>query len=203
MLGGDPRRIRMAYSLLFSMPGTPVLFYGEEIGMGENLAIGGREAVRSPMQWTADDNGGFSQAKARRLTAPVVDDGYSPQFVNVAEQRHDPDSLLSFIRTLIRIYRNSSEIGWGTFEVLDQPNSAVLAHSVTAAEGRMVALHNFSPNPISVGLSIPETDASTRLVDLLEGGEVVLSDSGAAEFELGGYGYRWLRVIEPGSRRLY
>lgn len=171
--------------------------------MGENLAIGGREAVRSPMQWTADDNGGFSKARKSRLTAPVVDDGYSPRFVNVTDQRHDPDSLLSFIRNLIRIYRNSSEIGWGAFEVIDQPHSAVLAHSVTAPEGRMVALHNFGPDPVSVGLTIPDTDASTRVVDLLEGGEVVLSDSGAAEFELGGYGYRWLRVIEPGSRRLY
>ncbi|AWB88073.1 alpha-amylase family protein [Mycetocola zhujimingii] len=203
MLSGDPRRIRMAYSLLFSMPGTPVLFYGEEIGMGENRDISGREAVRSPMQWTPEPNGGFSNAKPRRLTAPVVDDGYAPRFVNVAEQRHEPGSLLSFIRTLIRTYRNSSEIGWGDFEVLDQPNRAVLAHVVSASEGRMVALHNFGPDPVSLELTIPDTAAGTRLVDLLTTGEVTLSDDGAGRFELGGYGYRWLRVIEPGSRRLY
>ncbi|RLQ84675.1 alpha-amylase family protein [Mycetocola zhadangensis] len=203
MLGGDPRRIRMAYSLLFSMPGTPVLFYGEEIGMGENLAIGGRGAVRSPMQWNPGPNGGFSDASKRKLTAPVVEDGYSPRFVNVADQRRDPDSLLTFVRTLSRIYRNSSEIGWGTFEVLDQPHSSVLAHSVSAAEGRMVALHNFGQNPVSVALTIPRTDATTRLVDLLNGGEVELSESGKADVELDGYGYRWLRVIEQGSRRLY
>jgi trehalose synthase len=203
MLGGDPRRIRMAYSLLFSMPGTPVLFYGEEIGMGENLAIGGRGAVRSPMQWTPEVSGGFSRAPKRRLTAPVVDDGFSPTFVNVAEQRRDPDSLLSFIRTLIRIYRNSSEIGWGAFELLDQPHTAVLAHSVSADEGRMVALHNFGPHPVSVPVTIPDTDASTRLVDLLGGSHVELSDSGSAEVELEGYGYRWLRVLDAESRRLY
>jgi trehalose synthase len=203
MLGGDPRRIRMAYSLLFSLPGTPVLFYGEEIGMGENLAIGGRGAVRSPMQWTPEEHGGFSQATARRLTAPVTGDGFAPQFVNVAEQRHDPDSLLSFIRTLIRVYRNSSEIGWGSFEILDQPHSSVLVHCVTAAEGRMVALHNFSPNPVSVPLTVPDTDAATRLVDLLGNGDVTLSDTGSTEIELDGYGYRWLRVIAPDSRRLY
>src|SRR5690606_38473994 len=112
-------------------------------------------------------------------------------------------SLLSFLRTLIRIYRNSSEIGWGDCQILDQPHSSVLAHSVSATEGRMVALHNFSPNPVSVPLTLPDADGSTRLIDLLGTGEVTLSDEGSAELELDGYGYRWLRVIEPGSRRLY
>ena len=73
MLDGDPRRIRMVYSLLFSLPGTPVLFYGEEIGMGENLDIDGRLAVRTPMQWTAGRNGGFSTRAAARLRRPVVE----------------------------------------------------------------------------------------------------------------------------------
>ena len=108
MLDGDPRRIRMVYSLLFSLPGTPVLFYGEEIGMGEDLAAEGRLAVRTPMQWTAGRNGGFSSAPPRRAApARWSSGGFAPEFVNVADQRRDPDSLLSFMKLLIRRYRES------------------------------------------------------------------------------------------------
>ena len=192
----------MAYSLMFSMPGTPVLFYGEEIGMGENLAAGGREAVRTPMQWTSGKNGGFSRAAPSRLAAPVVEDGYAPEYVNVADQRHDPDSLLQFMRTLARRYRDSTEIGWGELAVLDQPHDAVLAHSVTGAQGRMVALHSFSPDAVSVKITIPDADASSRLVDLLETGETPLGADGSAELALTGYGYRWLRVVERDDKRL-
>ena len=81
----------MVYSLLFSLPGTPVLFYGEEIGMGENLAVEGRNAVRTPMQWTADANGGFSTADPADLAAAVPEGDFSPEHVNVAAQRRDPD----------------------------------------------------------------------------------------------------------------
>src|SRR3712207_8695542 len=96
MLDGDPRRVRMVYSLLFSPPGTPVLFCGEEIGMGEDLDAEGRLAVRTPMQWTSGPNGGFSTVEdPQQLPGAVVDGGFAPQFVNVAKQRHDPDSLLS------------------------------------------------------------------------------------------------------------
>lgn len=203
MLEGDPRRIRMAYSLLFSMPGTPVLFYGEEIGMGENLAIPGRQSVRTPMQWTSGTNGGFSQAGKARLAAPVVEDGFSPEHVNVADQRHDPDSMLQFMRRLIRVYRNSAEIGWGDFAVLPQSNDAVLAHSVTGAEGQMVALHNFSPEPATVAITLPGADASTQLIGLLESAEVTLSERGSAELSLPAYGYRWFRVAGEGTKRLY
>ncbi|MBG6238622.1 trehalose synthase [Mycetocola sp. CAN_C7] len=203
MLDGDPRRIRMAYSLLFSTPGTPVLFYGEEIGMGENLAIGGRESVRTPMQWTSGTNGGFSQARKSRLAAPVVDDGFSPEHVNVADQRHDADSLLHFMRLLIRTYRNSAEIGWGDFAILEQPNTAVLVHTVTGAEGQMVAVHNFGSEPVVVPVTLPGADGSTRLIDLLESSETVLSDEGSVDLSLPAYGYRWLRVATDTTRRLY
>ena len=120
MLGGDPRHVRMVYSLLFSLPGTPVLFYGEEIGMGENLAQSGRLAVRTPMQWNAAANGGFSKARARRLVAPVTPDGFGPEHVNAADQRTDHESLLHFFELLIRRFRASPEIGWGE---LDDPRA--------------------------------------------------------------------------------
>ena len=130
MLDGDPRRIRMVYSLLFSLPGTPVLFYGEEIGMGENLAIGGRLAVRTPMQWNDGRNGGFSNAAPSRLRRPLTEGAFGPEHVNVAAQRSDPDSLHAFVALLIKRYRESPELGWADFAVLDQPHRHVLAHAV-------------------------------------------------------------------------
>jgi trehalose synthase len=202
MLDGDPRRIRMVYSLLFSLPGTPVLFYGEEIGMGENLEAEGRNSVRTPMQWTADKNGGFSRARPSRLPGPVVTGGFSPEHVNVADQRRDPESLLSFMKLLIRRYRECPELGWGRFEVLDQPHASVLAHCCRWDDGCLLAVHNLGPEPLSVPLQLDEDPAASTLVDLLGDEDAELDDKARVELQLDGYGYRWLRVHRHGDRRL-
>ena len=203
MLGGDPRRIRMVYSLLFSLPGTPVLFYGEEIGMGENLSIGDRTSVRTPMQWTNGVNGGFSNADPKALPAPIPDDGYAPEHINASEQRHDPDSLLQFMRRLIERRRASAEMGWGEFQHLPLSPRTVLAHALASPEGRMLALHNFSPNPATVRVTIPEVEPGDQLVDLLVDGRTLdLDDDGAAELAMDAYGYRWFRVLRPTDKRL-
>jgi glycosidase len=202
MLDGDPRRIRMVYSLLFSLPGTPVLFYGEEIGMGENLEAEGRLAVRTPMQWTDGVNGGFSTAEAKQLTAPVVEGGFGPEFVNVAAQRRDPDSLLSFLKLLIRRYRESPELGWGSFEVLDQSCRPVLAHLTRWDDAALVAVHNLGAEPQRVQVTLPGCDASHRLQDLLQDGTTSVGADGGVELALDGYGYRWLRIVTDDSRRL-
>jgi len=202
MLDGDPRRIRMAYSLLFSLPGTPVLFYGEEIGMGENLDVEGRMAVRTPMQWSAGKNGGFSTAAQSKLPVPVTTGGYGPEHVNVQDQRSDPDSLHAFVSLLMRRYRDCPELGWGEFAALEQPHAAVLAHSVTWEDACLVALHNLGPEPLSVPLSLPDAAEGSRLVDLLADGSTDLGRGGTADLHLPAYGYRWLRVLAPGDRRL-
>lgn len=202
MLGGDPRRVRMAYSLLFTLPGTPVLFYGEEIGMGENVEISGREAVRTPMQWSASRNGGFSDAAPRRLTAKPPSDGYAPEHVNVAAQLVDPDSLLYFVRALTSRYRISPELGWGTFEVVDQPADSLLVHSLTADVGRVIALHNFAEVPVTTTFRVADEPDGTTLLDLLEPSHIPLGPDGAVELEVAAYGYRWLRVSRPGDGRV-
>jgi glycosidase len=202
MLDGDPRRIRMVYSLLFSLPGTPVLFYGEEIGMGEDLDLEGRMAVRTPMQWTSARNGGFSSAPPSRLRRPVVTGGFAPEFVNVADQRRDPESLLAFMKLLIRRYRESPELGWGKLTILDQPHPSVLAHACVWDDGTMVAVHNLGSEPQTVPLTLEDCDSSHRLVDLLQDGSTPVSDNGEVELALEGYGYRWLRVVSAGSHRL-
>ncbi len=202
MLAGDPRRVRMVYSLLFSLPGTPTLFYGEEIGMGEELSVGSRLAVRTPMQWTSGTNGGFSRARASRLPGPVVTGGYAPEFVNVADQRKDPDSLLSFFRLLISRRKECPELGWGGFEVLEQPHASVLAHLCTWEDGALVAVHNLGAEPVRVPLQLADCGPEHLLADLLVDGTTGLDGEGRAELALEGYGFRWLRVVAPGTRRL-
>ena len=203
MLDGDPRRVRMVYSLLFSLPGTPVLFYGEELGMGEDLAVGSRLAVRTPMQWTAGPNGGFSDAPKRRLVRKVVTDGYGPEHVNATDQRHDGESLLHFMRTLIERYRASPEMGWGRFELLKHTVPTVLAHTLAGAEGRMVALHNFGDAGAVVEFTVPGATDEHHLVDLLvDGRNVELDVKGRASVAMDGYGYRWFRLIGPEGKRL-
>ncbi|HWI31026.1 MAG TPA: alpha-amylase family protein [Microbacterium sp.] len=202
MLGGDPRRVRMVYSLLFSLPGVPVLFYGEEIGMGENPEIKGRLAVRTPMQWGPDDKGGFTSAAASRMPAPFPPDGYAPRHINASDQRNDEHSLLQFIRHLASRYRTSAEIGWGALEVQPQKARSVLVHSLRADVGRMIALHNFSEVPAVAEIDLGDEPDDVALRDLF-GDDVLRPGRGSrVEVELPPYGYRWLRVARPGDGRL-
>jgi trehalose synthase len=203
MLAGDPRRVRMVYSLLFTLPGTPVLFYGEEIGMGENLEQQGRMAVRTPMQWNAGPNGGFSAAPPGKLRSGVVPGGFGPQHVNVESQRRDPDSLLAFFQTLVRHYRNAPEFGWGAFEVIPQPAAAVLAHTLTMDDRCVIAVHNFGSEPATVSLPLGGDGGARHLSDLLSGETLPIGEGGVVELPLDGYGYRWLRVVADGDTRQY
>lgn len=170
--------------------------------MGENPAAEGRMAVRTPMQWTSGPNGGFSHAPKRKLTAAVVEGSFSPDFVNVNDQRNDPGSMLAFMRMLIKRYRECPELGWGSFTVLDQPHASVLAHVSNWDDGTLLSMHNLSADGISVPITLDGCDQTHRLVDLLDVGETRLDASGRAELTLEGYGYRWLRLVAEGSRRL-
>jgi trehalose synthase len=199
MLGGDQRRMRMAYSLAFSLPGTPVLFYGEEIGMAENLDIPGRFAVRTPMQWTAAANGGFSTAQKRRLARPLPDGMYAPDRINAADQRHDHQSFWWFMRNLIYTYRQQPQIGWSTAEVVEQPNPAVLAHVCREQSGwAMVALHNFGADSCIVPIQLDGVPSGSKLVELLgDLSEHELDAKGRIDVGLEPYGYRWLLLRRP------
>jgi maltose alpha-D-glucosyltransferase/alpha-amylase len=199
MLGGDERRIRMVYSLLFSLPGTPVLFYGEEIGMGENLAVKGRSAVRTPMQWTDEPNAGFSTAPADRLPAPLPDGAYGPLAVNVESQRRDPDSLLNWFERLIRRRKETPELGFGEWRVLEHDSPSVFAHACTWDGSTVVALHNLAPEPcrVEVPLGIDDADGYD---DLLGRDRDELAEP-CLRLTLEGYGARWFRIHRRGQRR--
>jgi trehalose synthase len=202
MLGGDPRRLRMVYSLLFSLPGAPVLYYGEEIGMGENASVSGRGAVRTPMQWSAAANGGFSRADASELIAPVTEDGFGPEHVNAADQLKSPESLLAHLKGLAWLYRRSPEIGWGEYTHLPADESSVFAHRMSASTGSTVAVHNFASSPRTAALTLPDVQPGARLVDSLSSEEYPVGEDGAVSVPVDGYGGRWFRLLSDGSRRL-
>jgi glycosidase len=200
MLDGNQQRIRMVYSLLFSLPGTPVLFYGEEIGMGENLAIDGRLSVRSPMQWTDDRNGGFSRAAPSRLGRPVVEGRFGPLAVNVAAQRRDPDSLLNWMERMIRRRRETPELGWGRWQVLDTDAPAVLAIACEWEDRVVVTVHNLGEEPCIVSVSLDrDLPEGSRLDDLLAGPSSTEHeiDGDAVQTKLEGFGFRWFRLERP------
>ncbi|MBC6446216.1 alpha-amylase family protein [Actinokineospora xionganensis] len=195
MFDGDERRIRMVYSLLYSLPGCPVLYYGEEIGMAEDLRAEGRLAVRTPMQWSSTRNAGFSQADVKDLPGPIPQGRFGPEHVNVRAQEGVAESLHSWIRHLIDRYRECPELAWGRYEVLDTDESSVLAHRCDI-QGTVVVLHNLADREVAPEITLDGVDNSQVLVDLLREGETEVSTKGKATIELESYGCRWLRVTE-------
>jgi maltose alpha-D-glucosyltransferase / alpha-amylase len=129
LLEGDRRRVELMNSLLLSMPGTPVIYYGDEIGMGDNIHLGDRNGVRTPMQWSPDRNGGFSRADAPALIVPTVTDPlYGYEAVNIEAQRRDQHSFLNWTRRMLAVRRNHPAFGRGTLTLLTPKNRRVLAY---------------------------------------------------------------------------
>jgi maltose alpha-D-glucosyltransferase/alpha-amylase len=192
MLGGDQRRMELAYSLLFTLPGTPVLGYGDEIGMGDNLALPERQSVRTPMQWTADRHGGFSTAD--KTVLPSVSEGpFGYRHINVADQRRDPSSLLNCTERLIRMRKECPEFGWGEYQALRTASPHVLAVLVTWRKNAVVAVHNFADAAHEVVLAIPGAER-LPLTNLLSPEHSPPDERGLHTLALEPYGYRWFRV---------
>jgi maltose alpha-D-glucosyltransferase/alpha-amylase len=189
---GERQRLELAYSVLFALPGTPVIYYGEEIGMGDNLKLHERNSVRTPMQWANEPQGGFS--KADKLVRPIIDEGpYNCEHVNVEDQRRQSDSFLNWISHMIRLRQEAPEIGWGQWEILDSGSASVLALRYDWRGNCLVTLHNFSDQPQKVKLN-PGVEGADALFSLLEKVHHQADKSGYHKFTLDPYGYQWYRV---------
>jgi maltose alpha-D-glucosyltransferase/alpha-amylase len=192
MLGGDRARLELAYSLQFTLRGTPVLRYGDEIGMGDDLSLPGRDAIRTPMQWSLLPGGGFSVAD--QPVRPVISTGpYSYQRVNVTAQRQNPDSLLAWFERMIHTLRESPEVGAGQCQPVDVKLPAgVLAHRADGVTGSMLFLHNLGTDEVraDLGFLADEADHPNQVLGDREYGPVGELDA----LELGRYGYRWIRL---------
>jgi maltose alpha-D-glucosyltransferase/alpha-amylase len=192
MLGGDQQWLRMAYSLMFAMPGAPTLFYGEEIGMGENLAIDGRLSVRTPMQWTSAPGAGFTSAPADAACRPFPDGEYGPDSISVAAQQTDPESLLNWFERLIRLRKAAPEVGWGEYRVLDGGDDAVLVLEYRWGERTTITVHNLAAKATTV--SIPVDATARTLHDRYATAPPIAAKKGAATVKVAAHGYRWFGV---------
>jgi maltose alpha-D-glucosyltransferase/alpha-amylase len=156
LLENSRRRIELLNSLLFSMPGTPIIYYGDEIGMGDNIYLGDRNGVRTPMQWTGDRNGGFSRADPARLYAPpIMDPVYGYQAINVEAQERAPFSLLNWMKRMIGLRKESTVFGRGTIEFLPAHNRKVLAYVRRYQDDVVLCIANLarSVQPVELDLS--------------------------------------------------
>jgi len=196
MLGGDRKQIELAYALQVLLPGTPVLRYGEEIGMGDNLSLPERNPIRTPMQWSSASNAGFSTCKPKDLVRPLATGdvgGY--ETTNVDAERADKESLLGWFERMLRTLRECPEFGSGSWEVLDAGSQQVLAMRYTSSTGSVVAVSNLGERKCDVDLSA-ELPEDVELVEVFANRGYGDSLNAPAAFALDGRGYRWLRLRE-------
>jgi len=194
MLEGDRRRIELAYSLMFTLPGTPVVRYGDELGMGDDLLLSERKCARTPMQWSTEPNAGFT--KSDKPFLPVITGGpFGYEHVNAAQQRRDPNSMLNWTERIIRMRKEVPEVGWGDFEILNTRDQSVLAIRYDWRNNSVLFVHNLDSRPREISLSagIPG-DGGGLLVNLLSEDHSRADAAGKHCLLMEAFGYRWYRV---------
>jgi maltose alpha-D-glucosyltransferase/alpha-amylase len=194
MLGGDRRRLELAYSLMCTLPGTPVIRYGDEIAMGDNLDLPERSCARTPMQWSVEPHAGFTADD--KAGSRVIDKGpYGYEHVNVAKQRRDPNSMLNWTERIIRMRKEVPEVGWGDFKVIAARDPAVLVMRYDWRNNSVLFVHNMheQPREISFAVGLPG-ETGKLLVNLLTENHSHADVRGRHTLVLEGYGYRWYRV---------
>jgi len=192
MLQGDRRRLELAYSLMMTLPGTPVFRYGDEIGMGDNLDLPERNCARTPMQWSNQPQAGFTESDKPLL--PVISQGpYGFEHVNVAAQKRDPNSLMDWTERMIRMRKEVPEIGWGDFSIIPTRKPEVLAIRYDWRNNSVLFVHNLSAVPTEVEFG-PSAKIDGQLVNLLASDHSTPDASGKHCILLEPYGYRWFRI---------
>jgi len=191
LLDNDRRKIELANSLLFTLPGSPILYYGDEIGMGDDIWLDDRNGVRTPMQWTDGQNAGFSDAKPEALYLPAISsEEFGWQRVNVQAQQKDPGSLFHAIQRMIAIRKQHTVFGRGEIHWLEEMPLSVLAYLRVMPEERVLVINSLSGEEQVIAVSGTEVDGKMAK-DLLNGKEVHLRDT----IRLAPYEFRWLQLI--------
>jgi maltose alpha-D-glucosyltransferase/alpha-amylase len=182
---------------MFTLPGTPVLRYGDELGMGDNLKLPERNCARTPMQWSNEPHGGFTKSDKPRL--PVISSGpYGFEHINAAIQRRHPDSQLNWTERIIRMRKEVPEVGWGDFTVIPSRDPAVLVMRYDWRNNWVLFVHNLDAKPrevtFSVGLEKEHAEEGKLLVNLLGEEHSHADKNGKHRLVIEAYGYRWFRV---------
>ena len=194
---GDPRRLRMAQSLLLSLPGTPVLRYGEEIGMGDDLSLPERYPVRTPMQWSDAEHAGFTTAE--KPVRPVIDRGpYAYEHVNVSQQQRDPGSHWRWLASMIQLRTECPEIGWGEWKVVPVRERGVLAIEYQWRGTSLLCVHNLSERAVDVRLRLSGTP--DHLINLIDEEDSHADADSSHRLSLEPHGYRWYRSATPSGK---
>jgi maltose alpha-D-glucosyltransferase / alpha-amylase len=197
LLDRDRRKIELLTSILFTMPGSPIIYYGDEIGMGDNIYLGDRHGVRTPMQWSGDENAGFSRADPARLYSPVIRDPvYGYQRVNVEAQLRPPASLLNTMRRLIATRKRYRGLGRGRIEFLRPSNHRILAYLREHEGERLLLVHNLAASAQPVQLDLRRF-AGQVPVEVLGGARFPALGTEPYALSLGPYGYYWFHLDPP------
>ena len=192
LLDNDRQKIELAYSLLFSMQGSPILYYGDEIGMGDNIWLFDRNGVRTPMQWDSSLQAGFSEAPLEGFYAPLIEDKeFNPQSVNVIDQRADPHSLYNTLRHMLAIRKDHPAFGRGSFTWMGE-NPHVAAYLRICDSEQILAIHNLSDRIQMVSFEIDRMTDS--LVDLLTGRTIIGLRDNKLTLRLHPHAYLWLQI---------
>ncbi len=194
LMQNDRRKIELMNGLLFALPGTPVVYYGDELGMGDNVYLGDRDAVRTPMQWNRDRNAGFSHANPQQLYLPIIiDPEYHYETVNVEAQQDNPSSLLWWMRRIIALRAQHQVFGRGDIEFLLPENAKVLAFTRTLDDDRVLVVANLSRFAQSVTLDLHDYRGMVP-VELFGGTEFAAVQEGGYNLTLGPYGFYWFSL---------
>jgi maltose alpha-D-glucosyltransferase/alpha-amylase len=196
LLDGDRRKIELLNSILFTLPGAPIVYYGDEIGMGDNIWLDDRNGVRTPMQWDNTPNAGFSTAKPDELYNPAISGGqFGYQKVNVASQRADEQSLWHAIRRMIHSRKAHPAFRCDEYQILPLADLSILAILRNCQGESILAVHNLSIEGREVAVQLPQPQFSGS-IDLFSGEQTTIRD-GALQLSLPPYAYRWLQLISP------
>jgi maltose alpha-D-glucosyltransferase/alpha-amylase len=204
LLDNDRRKIELLNSLVFTLPGSPIVYYGDEIGMGDNIHLGDRNGVRTPMQWSADRNGGFSKADGASLYLPLIADSvFGYQAVSVEAQLQTPHSLLHWMRRLIAIRKRYQAFGRGTIQFLRPRNEKVLAYLRRHGETTLLLVHNLAASAQAVELDLTQFSGVTP-VELFGDSRFPPVGNQSYVLSLAPYGYYWFTLERPsGSEGSY
>lgn len=193
LLDNDRRKIELANSLLFTLPGSPIIYYGDEIGMGDNIWLFDRNGVRTPMQWLPEEKAGFSDAEMENFYAPVIDDNeFGSQRVNVKTQRSDPGSLWNTICHMVKVRGRSPIYSRGDFEWIDVENPTIAAYVRSHAGEIRLVINNLSDAEQMLNIDARRYAASAW-VDVLTGAEISPKEQEILTLNLSPYQYLWLR----------
>ena len=197
LLQNDRTQLELFNALLLSLPGSPVLYYGDEIGMGDNIWLGDRDGVRTPMQWSPDRNAGFSKADPGRLYLPTIQDAtYGYQAVNVENQASYSNSLLNWVRRLIQVRKRYEAFGLGDFRELNSDTASVLTYLRTFGDEVLLCVNNLSSYPAAVSLDLSEFAGATP-VELTGSVPFPTIGSDSYQITLPGHGFYWFEIQLP------